>query len=536
MRLRACRIVLSVGGVGLVALVGFLPAQSPVPTYGLDSIRIDELRTKVSYLSSDDFRGRGNGTPELDEAARYIAGVFEENGLSPVGNNGYFQDFEVERLSLGEDNALEVSGSREIRMEAGRDFIPFPGSVDGVVSGSLLFVGYGIRAPQLGYDDLEGVRLDGQIAVALEGHPGGDDPESPFNALSDQDFSDIFMKARNVEAAGAVGLIVVQGPLDRNGTSIRSLAQSLRPNLSPRRSLMRLTPGPMDPQIPIVLVSRSESEQLVPALRSLQLTINDNLRTETRELSGSATLQVEFERDGYTARNVIAQIEGSDPDLRDEAIVVGAHYDHDGEENGRIWNGADDNASGTSGLLELAEAFSAGVRPGRSVLLSAWAAEEKGMLGSRHYVQNAPIPLADTVAMFQIDMIGRNEEHGANRSEGFLEERASENGNMLNVLGSLFSPDMRQAVEQANSGVGLELRFRYDYGAQNLIRRSDHWSFLSRRVPALFLFGGIHPDYHTPNDTADKINYSKLEKVVKLIYLAVLEIGDQMSSPRFTNP
>ena len=191
---------LPVIGAGLVALVGLLPAQSPDPTYGLDSIRIDELRTKVSYLSSDDFRGRGNGTPELDEAARYIAGVFAENGLSPVGRNGYFQDFEVERLSLGEDNALEVSGSRAIRMEAGRDFIPFPGSVDGVVSGSLLFVGYGIRAPQLGYDDLEGVRLDGQIAVALEGHPGGDDPESPFNALSDQDFSDIFMKARNVEA------------------------------------------------------------------------------------------------------------------------------------------------------------------------------------------------------------------------------------------------------------------------------------------------------------------------------------------------
>ena len=233
---------------------------------------------------------------------------------------------------------------------------------------------------------------------------------------------------------------------------------------------------------------------------------------------------------------MIAQIEGSDPDLRDEAIVVGAHYDHDGEENGRIWNGADDNASGTSGLLELAEAFSAGVRPGRSVLLSAWAAEEKGMLGSKYYVQNPPIPLADTVAMFQIDMIGRNEEHGANRSEGLLEERASENGNMLNVLGSLFSPDMRGAVEHANSGVGLELRFRYDYGAQNMIRRSDHWSFLTRRVPALFLFGGIHPDYHTPSDTADKVNYSKLEQVVKLVYLAVLEIGDQMSRPRFTNP
>jgi hypothetical protein len=511
-------------------------AQSPQPSFGPESIRIDELRVKLFHLASDEFRGRGNGTPEIDAAADYIAEVFEENGLTPAGGNGYFQEFEIERLSVGPDNALILSGDRDVRLNVRSDFLPFPGSVDGAVSASMVFVGYGIRAPDSDYDDLADVNLDGQIAVALDGVPLGDDPDSPFNALTDRDFSSIPDKARNVEEAGAVGLVIVQGPGQRSSIPLRFWADALRPNLPPRRSLMRVAPGAADPGIPIAVVARGAAERLVPDLGSRQSEINETLRSQSAPLSSSATLRVDFDRDGYVARNVIALIEGSDPDLADEAIVVGAHYDHDGEDNGRIWNGADDDASGTTALLELAEAFSGGVRPGRSVLLSAWAGEEKGMLGSHRYVQYPVVPLENTVAMFQLDMIGRNEEHGPDEAEGFLRERASENGNMINLLGSAFSPDMRAAVEAANADVGLELRFRYDYGAQNLIRRSDHWSFLSARIPALFIFGGLHPDYHTPNDTADKINYEKLEKVVRLVYQTLLDVGNGTAEPRFTIP
>ncbi len=521
----------------LAIVVGIaVSAQSPLQDYGLESIRIDELRAKLSHLASDEFRGRGNGTPELDAAADYIAEVFEENGLTPAGGNGYFQEFEIERLSVGPDNALILSGDPDVRLNVRSDFLPFPGSVDGAVSASMVFVGYGIRAPDFDYDDLADMNLDGRIAVALDGVPRGDDPDSPFNALTDRDFSSIPDKARNVEQAGAVGLVIVQGPEQRSLTPIRFWADTLRPDLPPRRSLMRVAPGAGDPQIPIAVVARGAAQRLVPDLGSRQSEINETLQSQSAPLSLTATLRVDFDRDGYVARNVIARIEGSNPELEDEAIVVGAHYDHVGEDNGRIWNGADDDASGTTALLELAEALSGGDRPGRSVLLSAWAGEEKGMLGSRHYVQDPVVPIEDTVAMFQLDMIGRNEEHGPNESEGFLRERASDNGNMINLLGSVFSPDLRAVVEGANAGVGLELRFRYDYGAQNLLRRSDHWSFLSARIPALFIFGGLHPDYHTPNDTADKINYEKLERVVRLVYQAVLEIGNGRTRPRFTIP
>jgi hypothetical protein len=526
--------------IALAIFVGVaVIAQSPVPVWGPESIRLEELRTKVFHLSSDEFRGRGDGTPELDAAANYIAEVFEESGLTPVGDDGYFQEFQVERLSLGNDNHFEVtgtSGDRLVELNAPNDFVPFPGSIDGEVSGPMTFLGYGVRAPGLGYDDLAEVALEGTIAVVLDGVPRGNDPNSRFNALTDRDLSSISSKALDAEQAGAIGLVIVQGPLHGATTSVRALETTLRPNLPPRRSVMRRAAGAGDPTIPIAVVARSAAERIVPDLAAVQAMIDEQLEPETISLEGVATLRVDFDRDAYTARNVIARIEGSDPTLREEVIIVGAHYDHDGADNGLIWNGADDNASGTSALLELAEAFSGGPRPGRSILLSAWAAEEKGMLGSQNYVRHPVVALEQTVAMFQLDMIGRNEEHPPNASEGFERERASENGDMINVIGSVFSPDFREVVERANSGVGLELRFRYDYGAQDLIRRSDHWSFLSERIPALFLFGGLHPDYHTPNDTAEKINYRKLERVVELTYLALLDLGDRPTGPRFTIP
>ncbi len=512
-------------------------ACAQAPTDARESISIEDLQDKIGYLASDLFRGRGNGSDELDDAAEYVADVFRESGLTPIGNNGFFQEFQVNRLSLGRGNVLRiVSGVEEIELLPGMDFVPYTMSANAAVEGPMTFVGYGIRAPELDYDDLLGVDLTGRIAVVLESVPRDNVDEFLFNALSDVDYSSTAMKARNVAEAGAIGMLLIQGPLSNNITSVGYYARAMRPNLPPRDSVMDLALASGDPQIPIVILTRNASRRLVAGIQGRQTRIDDDLMPAVSELPGIATIGVDMNLDPYTARNVVGLIEGSDPALRDETIVVGAHYDHDGARGDQIWNGADDNASGTAGLLELAEAFAAGARPRRSVVLAAWAAEEKGMLGSRFYVRNSRIPVDETVAMFQIDMIGRNEEHGADPNEGFLEERGNENENALNMLGSVFSPDLRSAFERANSDVGLELRFRYDYRAQNLIRRSDHWSFLSRGVPAIFLFGGLHPDYHTPNDTADKINYEKVRKVVELVYLTLLDVGGDRAAPVFVDP
>src|SRR5262249_13333368 len=155
-------------------------------------------------------------------------------------------------------------------------------------------------------------------------------------------------------------------------------------------------------------------------------------------------------------------------------------------------------------LLEMAEAVGQGSqRPVRSALIAAWAGEEKGLLGSRYYVSHPLFPMDRTIAMFQMDMIGRNEDHAANRPPQVPEERASENTNSLHVRGTAFCPDLKTIISRANAPVGLTLRFRYDFGAEDLMRRSDQWSFLKNGIPAVFFFAGLHPDYHTPRDTPD---------------------------------
>jgi Zn-dependent M28 family amino/carboxypeptidase len=261
--------------------------------------------------------------------------------------------------------------------------------------------------------------------------------------------------------------------------------------------------------------------QLIAALRRPQAAVQ-------------ASLSVDIQRNIRRTQNVLGLIEGSDPSLRDEVMIIGAHYDHDGEAYGQIWYGADDNGSGTSALLELAEAFgNVGAKPARSILLSAWAGEEKGLLGSRYYAGHPVFPLGRTVAMFQMDMIGRNEEHPANKAEQIPDERASDNANSVNVLGSAFSPDLRNVISRLNSQTKLDVRFRYDFGAEDLLRRSDQWTFLQRGIPAVFFFAGLHPDYHTPRDTPEKINYPKLEKVTQLVYLSAFEIANQKVRPAY---
>ena len=245
------------------------------------------------------------------------------------------------------------------------------------------------------------------------------------------------------------------------------------------------------------------------------------------------TMNIKVKRQETMVKNVIGYLEGSGP-LANETIVVGAHYDHDGEAFGQIWYGADDNGSGTVALLELAEAFGNGSpAPARSILLCAWAGEEKGLLGSRYYISHPLFPLNRTVAMFQMDMIGRNEDHGENKSQQISEERAADNTNTVNVLGSAFSPDLKNAISRLNSQTSLTLHFRYDFGAEDLMRRSDQWSFLQKGIPAIFFFTGLHPDYHTPRDTPEKINYAKLEKITKLVYLTAYQVANSPERPQF---
>jgi len=495
--------------VSLAALCLFFTteAQSPAAS-GVDSIRADELREKVTYFASEQFKGRGNGTSELNLAAEYIASVFARNRLKPPANAGgiYFQPFDIYSSHLGSKNDVRIQGAGDnFNLKLRTDFIPEYWSASGTVSGPVQLIEGSAG---------NNIDLKGKIAVELEDRIVSDDPEFPLDAGEE----------RRLQDAGAAAVMILQSASDRGRGRMISLAENFRDDLPVRMTSMAEIGVPDYPTIPVLVLSGDAGKQLISALHRPQSHV-------------TATITVDVERRIRHTQNVLGLIEGSDPSLKSEVMIVGAHYDHDGEAYGQIWYGADDNGSGTASLLELAEAFgNNSPPPARSILLCAWAGEEKGLLGSRYYVNHPAFPLSNTVAMFQLDMIGRNEDHGENKSQQIPEEHASDNMNTVNVLGSAFSPDLKAAISRLNSQTNLNVRYRYDFGAEDLMRRSDQWSFLQTGIPAIFFFTGLHPDYHTPRDTPDKINYPKLEKITRLVYLTALQVANTPARPQFVKP
>jgi hypothetical protein len=493
---------ITVLSLAVACLIFTTAAQGPSPN-GVDSIRAEELRQKLTYIASETFKGRGNGTPDLDAAAEYIAGIFQKNGLKPAGDNGsYYQHFNVYSARLGEHNELHLRmpGELPLELRPRQDFIPEYWSVSGTVSGPLAVV-----------EDNNLSTLKGKVAVEVEDRVTSDDPEFPTNAS----------EGLRLQNAGAIGVIIIQSLTDRSRGRLVNTAENFRDDLPVRLTAMASADEVSYPQIPVAILSADQGRRLLEELKRGQSPI-------------TATLTVDIERRLHPTQNVLALIPGSDSTLKNDVMVVGAHYDHDGEAFGQIWYGADDNGSGTAALLELAEAFGQGApRPSRSVLLCAWAGEEKGLLGSRYYVNHPVFSLNRTVAMFQMDMIGRNEEHSANRAQQVPEEHSVDNANSLNLLGSAFSPDLKAIISRVNNQTALTLRFRYDFAAEDLMRRSDQWSFLQKGIPAIFFFTGLHPDYHTPRDTPDRINYPKLEKIAKLVYLTAFQVANSQNKPQF---
>jgi Zn-dependent M28 family amino/carboxypeptidase len=235
------------------------------------------------------------------------------------------------------------------------------------------------------------------------------------------------------------------------------------------------------------------------------------------------------QREVIQTRNVIGVLEGSDAKLKDEFVVVTGHYDHVGQKDQFIYHGADDNASATAAVIAIAEAFVASpVKPKRSIAFLVFEAEEDGLLGAFHYVNNPIVPLDKTVAVLNMDMIGRDEDSPT------WNTRAADNRNSVNVIGTLYNPDLRRVVEAENQSIGLKLDYKTDADdREGWFSRSDQYPFAVKGVPMVFFNTGEHPDYHTANDTWDRINYPKIEKITRLVYLATRNLADAAGRPRF---
>lgn len=520
-----------------------LGAQEAAPA--IETIRQSDLRADLFFLAGDEMGGRLAGSPQGRVASAFIKSRFERLGLTPVGDGGsYYQHFNVVQVEVGENNRLIVAhdGGVMLSRERGQDFYPLRESGTAMTDGEVVFAGFGISALELGHDDYRGV--DGKVVLIVDHEPEEADPASPFDGLVTSEASAAYRKVAAAEAAGALAVLLVTDVHNHPGSAnFSAQAEGYWPATARRGGRYTLESRLDRIRIPALRISPALADNLVAGtgrtLEELSRSAETAGGIEPVELPGVAVdISADVRRETHTARNVVGLIEGSDPELKDEWIIICAHFDHDGADGGVIYNGADDDGSGTVALIEIAEAYQEAARrgegPRRSVLVAAWDFEEKGLLGAWAYVENPLHPLEQTVALLNMDMIGRNEEvvvGGGNRFRSLDVQSGASNANAINILGTLRSADLKAEVEQANDVVGLRMRFRYDNHPLQLLRRSDHWPFMQMGVPALFYHTGLHPDYHRQDDVPERINYEKLEKVVRLVYQTSWSLARRPSGP-----
>lgn len=464
----------------------------------------DRIRADVARLAADAWQGRRAGTPGADSAADWIAGEFRRIGLLPAGDGGtYFQSFSfIDGIVLGAGNRLVVGG-RAFR--PGEEFRPLAFSSAGAVAGDVVFAGYGTVARDLEYDDYGGLDVKDKVVLLLRYGPGGDDPQSRWAA-----FMPLRLKAQNARDKGARAVLIVTGP-----RSPGALDQ-----LVPLRADASLA----DEGLPCFTVTRAVADALFAqtgtTLDGAQRTIDESLKPAPLVLAGA---RLEATADLTPKRSLTRNVVGLLPlaSTAREAVVVGAHYDHlglgatgslDPAPDGKIHHGADDNASGVAGVLDLARRFAARTEPAqRSIYFVAFGAEEMGVLGSSYLVKNPPRPLERIAAMVNLDMIGRLRE------------------DTLEVHGAGTSPLFKPLLEEADRTAGLKLKLHEGgYGP------SDHSPFYAAGRPVLFVFTGNHADYHRPSDTADKIDAEGIAKVLGLVEPVVSALATSPAPIAFT--
>jgi hypothetical protein len=529
---------------------------------GFDAIRETRLRANLTFIASDALGGRLSLRPGDDVAARWVASELEKAGLAPAATDASGKPSFLQQVDLVEyspDRAATtvtlagVAGHAETVWHGPQVVGEFKDDVD--VTAPVLFAGFGITAPELGYDDYRGVDAHGKIVLVFDHEPQELDPSSVFNGTGNTRYATERVKLLTAQAHGAVALISVAEP---NRKHLTTAERRARIGGSTQRSvpLPRQVLADDEVKIPVVVVTDEVAATLMETSGKTpadwQTAIDRDLTPQSRPLPDmTVTLHLRNEsRTVGTTHNVAGLLPGSDRDLASETILISGHHDHDGESpasDGKgdgsvraemdVWHGADDNGSGTVGVVELAHAFAANRdRPRRSILFVVFASEERGLLGSYWMAAHPLRPVSTTRAMINFDLIGRDEAPSP-QTDGILEIPA-DTTNRLNLVGALYSPDYDRAIREENLHVGLVLDDRFDHeSALNVLFRSDQFPFLLKDVPAFWWFTGFHPDYHHTTDTADRIHYSKMVKILQLAYLTAWHLGDANAAPRFlANP
>jgi hypothetical protein len=500
-------------------------AATPAGTFL--SSAAERMKNDVTFLAADEREGRAPGTKGIEAAADYIAGVFKSAGLKPApGAEGYFQPFPIGGTPvLREKQVVEFAGPNERSLveKFKQDFNPLTIGRSGAVQNvPIVFAGYGITARddshKLDYDDYASVDVKGKAVLIIRHEPQQNDDASPFAGKQMTRFSYFEHKVTNAFRHGAAAVLLVNDLAGLKGETDRLLGYTA-------------AGGDAFSNVPVVMLKRSSVDKLLseagePSLTEVEHQIDADLKPRSRVLKGwTLSADIGIETTAIDTKNVIGVLEGAGP-LAQETVVVGGHYDHLGRGgltsgslaflSREIHNGADDNASGTSMVMELARRLGARPDPpARRVVFMAFSGEERGLLGSQYYVEHPLFPLKSTVMMINCDMVGR------------LDAK-----NDLQMVGTGTTAGIDALVDGLGKSSGLAIK--KITGLSDGFGGSDHQSFYARDVPVLFAFTGVHRDYHRPTDDSNLINYPGMARIADYLELITLEIVRRPERPMFT--
>lgn len=478
-------------------------------------ITADEFLARNAFLASDEMQGRESGTPGGAAAEDYVAAELARLGLEPAGEGGTaFQTVTIGARPILADRCtltIEAQGEAPVLLTPMDGAVPFSFSSEGEAAGDVVFAGYGLVAADVGYDDWKGLDARGKVAIVLRHGPREDQKDSPFfvrrRDRARMEAMSFTTKAKNAAAAGAAALVIVNDQHHKD------------------EALPTGVPGEPAP-IPVFTVSRATANVMLKPLGTelmhLEQAIGGDMKPRSQVVPG-VRVAARVALGSGTARNVLFARRGTDPELAKERVVVSAHMDHVGlgwfggigGKSGQIHNGADDNASGTAALLEIAEHLAAGAASRRTIVFAGWCGEEKGLLGSEWFAAKPTFDLAEVSVNVNLDMLGRYRDT-ANDDQGLI------------VVGAPTGTGLLEETDAAAKGAGVKLSYSWEAWEQ-----SDHFSLYMKKVPVLFLHTGLHSDYHRPGDDWWKVNADGAARVSRYTAGLVRRLADAEKRPEF---
>lgn len=522
-------------------------SQTDAKQKGLDAISMESIKAQLEFLASNWTEGRATGTKGEFIAGDYIAGMLQYNGITPAGDKewtelsreqsmkgvrskqftSYFQNIYLTRL-------LESSSELSIVLPKTNQVYTFNENVDFSLSASmtnlqlnsdLVFVGYGFTNEEFEYDDYKGLDVKNKIIVRIQGYPGHKDTNSlgykKFNE-EERHFEYHLEKTKNEKAIekGAAGVInISEYDFSENWTTKRDF-QKMNSNESPPIPVyeqhMSLTSDIIENELIQIYTNKKIVNKILENqginIKNFEKQLANNIEPQSKVLKNiKLNIEYKVKTDLVQARNVLGVIEGEN---KDEIVVIGGHYDHVGAKDGFVWNGADDNASGTVGVLMLAKAFAAsGIKPKKTIVFAAWTGEEINLFGSRYFVENPYGESLENIKFYlNFDMISKDDDTDTLKNQARMDYTSS-------------YPKLETNTEKfiTDYNLNLDINFRPSVKYNDV---SDHYSFGSKGIPIMYFMAGFPYTYHTPKDKTHDINWHKMLDIIKLAYLNIWEVAN----------